>query len=290
MPLRIDAPRTLDPDERAEVRALAVAVEAGDGQPPLSDQALTQLASAAVQHRLARDAGRVVGYAQLDATSLEVAAEAGVADAVLAAAESGSPTGLRVWTHGRRSALIPVVEARGYRRERVLHQLRRPLTAPLPPAELPAGVRVRPFVVGADEQAWLGVNAAAFAGHAEQGRWSGADLAAREGEAWFDPGGFLLAARGDELLGFHWTKVHADGTGEVYVIGIAPSAQGLGLGPALLACGLRYLAGRGCPEVLLYVDDSNAAALRLYERFGFHSHDVDVQWRAPSPIAVPARR
>jgi mycothiol synthase len=54
------------------------------------------------------------------------------------------------------------------------------------------------------------------------------------------------------------------------------------LGPALLLRGLEYLRERGCADVLLYVDESNAAAMRLYERFGFTSFDVDVQWRAQS--------
>ena len=87
---------------------------------------------------------------------------------------------------------------------------------------------------GADEDAWLAVNAAAFAGHSEQGRWTRADLLAREAEPWFDPAGFLLAERENVLLGFHWTKVHADGMGEVYVLGVDPAAHGLGLGSALL--------------------------------------------------------
>jgi mycothiol synthase len=41
---------------------------------------------------------------------------------------------------------------------------------------------------------------------------------------------------------------------------------------------LRYLAGRGCAQVLLYVDGDNPTALRLYERAGFREHDLDVQW------------
>ena len=68
-------------------------------------------------------------------------------------------------------------------------------------------------------------------------------------EPWFDPAGFLLADRAGELLGYHWTKIHPDGLGEVYVLGIAPAAQGLGLGNALLVRGLRHLAGHGCPAV-----------------------------------------
>jgi mycothiol synthase len=100
-------------------------------------------------------------------------------------------------------------------------------------------------------------------------------------EAWFDPAGFFLAERDGALLGFHWTKVHPDGTGEVYVIGVAPGAQGSGLGRALLVHGLRHLAARGCKTVILYVEESNAAAMRLYQRIGFGSDNVDIQWAAP---------
>ena len=154
--------------------------------------------------------------------------------------------------------------------------------AQLPPdPPLTSDVTVRAFVPGVDDDAWLAVNAAAFATHAEQGKWTHADLAARLAEPWFDPAGFLLADRGGELLGYHWTKIHPDQLGEVYVLGVAPAAQGLGLGRALLVRGLRYLAERGCRAVLLYVDGDNAAAIALYERSGFSRDDVDVQWRGP---------
>jgi mycothiol synthase len=105
------------------------------------------------------------------------------------------------------------------------------------------------------------------------------DIKAREREEWFDPAGFLLAQRGTELLGFHWTKIHTPTLGEVYVLGISPAAQGMRLGSILLQRGLAHLAARGCTEVLLYVDDANAAALRLYERAGFTRYDEDVLWR-----------
>ena len=102
-------------------------------------------------------------------------------------------------------------------------------------------------------------------------------------EPWFDPAGFLLADRDGALLGFHWTKVHGlephdgdhdhDPIGEVYVLGIDPDAQGLGLGAALTRAGLRYLRGRGLSQVMLYVDESNARAVELYQRAGFRPVD-----------------
>jgi mycothiol synthase len=42
--------------------------------------------------------------------------------------------------------------------------------------------------------------------------------------------------------------------------------------------GLKHLADAGCTDVLLYVDDTNAGALRLYESVGFTRYDADTQW------------
>lgn len=293
--MAIEQAEFLDAATRAAVVALATSIEHRDGEPPLSDQALTRLGSPAVEHHLARQGDSLVGYAQVDAPSAEIAGDPESARALLghvlarvtgtaataSGATSAAQTRLLVWSHGQRSPLGPELAQRGFERARVLHQLRRPLTEPLPAAALAAGVTVREFAVGSDEDAWLRVNAAAFAGHAEQGRWTIEDLRAREAESWFDPHGFLIAERDEKMIGFHWTKVHADGVGEVYVLGIDPSAQGLGLGPALLVRGLDHLARGGSTEAMLYVDDDNAAAMRLYERIGFVHHDIDVQWAAP---------
>lgn len=268
------------PDEstRAAIRALAQRVEDEDGAPPLSDQALTRLGSPAVVHATVRLDGALVGYAQRDGAGAEVVAEPSAVGALL---DVVARPGLAVWSHGTRSRLAEPLAARGFARVRELYQLRREL-ADLPPVPpLAEGLLVRTFRPGVDDDAWLAVNAAAFAHHPEQGRWTRDDLAARIAESWFDPAGFLLAYRGVELLGYHWTKVHPDGAGEVYVLGVAPAAQGLGLGNALLVRGLRHLADRGCPYVLLYVDGDNPGAVRLYERAGFHRFDLDVQWLAP---------
>ena len=67
--------------------------------------------------------------------------------------------------------------------------------------------------------------------------------------------------------------------GEVYVLGIDPDAQGMRLGRALTDLGLAHLRGRGLGQVLLYVEEDNAAAVRLYEGRGFRRFAVDVSWR-----------
>ena len=63
--------------------------------------------------------------------------------------------------------------------------------------------------------------------------------------------------------------------GEVYVVGIAPDAQGGGLGRLLTLTGLHHLAGRGLGEVILYVEADNAPAVAVYERLGFTHAGAD---------------
>ena len=133
----------------------------------------------------------------------------------------------------------------------------------------PSGITVRSFVPGEDDAAWLRVNNRAFDNHPDQGDWVEATLQRRLAEPWFDPAGFLLAFDAEGLAGFCWTKVHEgepDGPlGEIYVIGVDPDRQGIGLGRALTVGGLEHLSrDRHCPTGMLYVDGANPPALGLY--------------------------
>jgi mycothiol synthase len=71
--------------------------------------------------------------------------------------------------------------------------------------------------------------------------------------------------------------------GEIYVLGVDPAAQGLRLGSVLTDLGLAHLRGQGLGSVLLYVEEDNAGAVRLYEGRGFRRSAVDVSWlRTPA--------
>ena len=288
----------LDADDVAAVTELVDEVTAADGVRPLSEHVMLHLRhggdAPARNFLLYDDDNTLVGYGHLDATDVVEGASGELAvrptarrhgygralvDAL--AADIAPQNRLRLWSHGSRSGAGELARAMGFKRERVLWQMRRSLFAPVPEPQWPSDVTVRTFIVGQDEKAWLEVNNRAFANLPDQGSWTIDDLRMREDEPWFDPSGFFMAERAGELVGFHWTKVHGhheehEPIGEVYVVGVDPSMQGQKLGPALTLRGLQYLRARGLSQVMLYVDEKNTNAIRTYERLGFAKWDVDV--------------
>lgn len=291
----IETRAALSPDQIEAVLALLAEAVRVDGQQAVSEQGRLQLRGGereGVSHLLLTSGGELVGYAQLEDTDPVEAPAAelvvhpsyrghGHGRALGSALLAASGKRLRVWAHGGHSAARHLAQVLGLTLFRELRQMRRPLTGPeLPEPVLPAGVSVRAFEPGRDDAAWLAVNAAAFAHHPEQGSLTQRDLDDRKAEPWFDPAGFFLAERDGELVGFHWTKVHAEERlGEVYVVGVAPGAQGGGLGKALTLIGLRHLAGQGLPAAMLYVDADNKAAVAVYEGLGFTTYETDLMYR-----------
>lgn len=274
----------MDTAEREEIAALLAHAAAADGRQAVSEQGRLALRSgrADVNHLTSRDEhGELLGYAQIDAEwNAELVVDParrrqGHGRALLRRTISSGAR--RLWAHGGHPGAVRLADEFGLELVRELRQLRRTGPAPAVPP-LPEGVTVRTFRPGQDEEAWLKVNAAAFAHHPEQGSWTRRDIEEREAESWFDPNGFFLAEREGELVGFHWTKVE-NGLGEVYVVGVSPTEQGSGLGKALTAIGLRHLGeDRGLSTVMLYVDADNPAALRVYEKAGFGVHEVDLMF------------
>jgi mycothiol synthase len=275
-----------------QVLALADRGEAADSVGPLSEHARLHLVRGGGPDLVARTPqGQVVGYAHLDGGDAELVVDPdhrrqGHGRALLAELErlvGPGSDGPRVWAHGDRPEAAGLAAAAGYRRVRELWRMQRSLTEPLPVTKPLEGLRLRAFRPGQDEDAWLSVNARAFAHHPEQGGWTRTDLAERESSDWFDPAGLLIAEdTSGAMAGFHWTKEHRDpGTtpiGEVYVLAVDPAYQGRGLAPALTAAGLEHLRSRGLTEVLLYVDGDNAAAIATYRRLGFERVAMDVMY------------
>jgi mycothiol synthase len=130
--------------------------------------------------------------------------------------------------------------------------------------------RIETFRMGADENAWLEANNAAFAGHPENGHMTRRDLESRMAQPWFDPEGFFVAWDGSEIAGSCWTKVHENGIGEIYVVGVVPGREGRGLGKTLVTHGLEYLhTKRHVANAMLFVESDNERATSLYAGLGF---------------------
>jgi mycothiol synthase len=297
--VRVSGP--LQPADADEVLDLVREAADADHVSPLSEHAMLSVRSGLdprARHVRLWDSGGLAGYGHLDPGDPADPAEGPAGEMVIRpsarrrglgralglalVAEAGGRE-LRVWAHGDLPAASALAAAAGFRRSRALWQMRRPLAPPLAEPQVPEGVSVRTFLVGQDEDAWVEVNHRAFARHPEQGSWLRADLELREREPWFDPDGFFLAERGTGLAGFHWTKVHrgqagSPSVGEVYVVGVDPGEQGTGLGRALTLIGLQYLRNQGLPEVMLYADEDNVAAIRLYESLGFAHSGTDVMF------------
>lgn len=275
MPVRRDPP-----DWEPLVRRVVAEATEVDGHSPLNEAALLDLAHHVFERATiyADDEGfALVHHGSLHLVVAPHARRQGRGTRLLEAAEGVTTA----WSHGDHPGAKALAKSHGFERVRELWQMRRP-AGPVQPA--PTDVTIRTFTPG-DEGAFLAANAAAFAEHPEQGALSLEDLRHRMAEPWFDPAGFFLAEEDGRLLGYHWTKLHPDGTGEVYVVGVTPAAQGRGLGRALVVHGLEFLQPR---DVVLYVESDNRPAIDLYLSLGFEHVASDAQyrkWTGPLPGA-----
>jgi mycothiol synthase len=288
-PLTVAVAAELTEPEVTGVLKLVADAEPIDHMRALNEAALLRLRRPhpTTKHLLISEHDDLVGYAQLESGTEWSAGQLlvspdhrqrGIGTLLLQRLLSESSSPLRVWAMGDAPAARALANAAGLTRQRELLIMERGLHDELPEPVVPAGVEIRTFVPGQDEQQWLRVNAAAFAGHPEQALIDSDDLADRMAEPWFDPKGFFVATINDTMVGFHWTKQHQDQLGEVYVLGITPSAAGRGLGKALLVTGLRSLQQRGCTRVELYVEADHQAAIELYLTYGFTTVNRDVMY------------
>jgi mycothiol synthase len=268
-----------EPDD--SVRALLVAAREADGTPEVDADGPLPREFRSGRHLLAHDGDTLVGYAHVDTAGDAFGNQ--IVELIVHPAHRNNGIGaalvdevltidspLRLWSHRDHPAAARIAESRNLARVRELLLMTLDNSVALPEPRWRDGVRVRTFVPGQDEEAMVAVNKRAFDWHPEQGLLTVADVEATEKESWFDPAGFFLAVdEDDKVIGYHWTKVHNDNTGEVYVVGVDPDAQGGGLGKALTLAGLHYLRALGVRETILYVESDNKPAVAVYTRLGF---------------------
>lgn len=282
------------PEDREAVAALLTRVEAADGHQPIGEHKYLMLFQGDPERVVGvidEEGSKLVAYVALTpnaepgwwAMELAVDPDHRSPDTFLTLFEAGvsevarrGGSAVRAWLFQPR--LNEVALRAGFIAERELLKLERRLPAgfqsELPDARLPDGMRLAPFEPGRDESAWLEVNNAAFVDHPENGRWTKEILEHRMGQTWFRPEDLLMAWEGSTPAGFCWCK-RVGGEGEIYVLAVAPSAQGSGLGRALVLQGLALMEQGGDHVAFLYVDADNQRALGLYRSLGFHTDHVD---------------
>jgi len=275
----------IDDDRRALLRGFLDAVHLVDGREPLSEyKAMRVDGGPETEERLVvADSGAIIGYGQAAWHSagegavghwgLEVVVAPerrgdGVESELIASLRGGlGDAAMLLWGSDRHVAAAAV--AGGWHLTRELNKMMRSLPLDCQ-HETSVGVSIARYRPEIDDEAWLEANNAAFSGHPENGALTVEDLRQRRRRLWFDPAGFLLAWEGDRVVGSCWTKLHDDGVGEIYMIGVIPEWSGRGLGTTLLCLGLDYLFIVGHAErAMLFVEGDNERATRLYEELGF---------------------
>jgi mycothiol synthase len=282
-------------------------VIAFDGVPPVGEHKYLKLhhPSEAARAVLAWEGERLIGYAQLLISGALATAEIVVCPSfrrhgigrdliarVEALAQEAGARDLKLWAYGALPASEAIARDRGIVPSRSLLQLELPLDD-LPSTRFPAGYTIRTFEPGRDNLDWLRLHNAVFAEHPENGTWSADDLAMRLRQPWFDAGDFLLAERGGKIVGFNWLKRVPEAPpdrpeGEIYIIGVADSERGRGLGRALALLGLHHLRAEGMLTCTLFVEADNAPALKLYRALGFSTRHTHRCYTVPLPVAASA--
>ena len=281
------------------VLRLAEEATAADGVAPLNEQSVLAVrhGTEGYRHHWLADGAELTGYAVVDPEgSGELVVHPSrrrqglgrrLLDTVL-----GEVPDAALWAHGDLPGAQALARSAGLRQTRELWQMALELGATRglsatrelsAGGELPApeGVGLRTFAVGQDEEAWVALNAAAFADHPEQGRMTVTDLEQRQAEPWWDPSLLWLAHeadRPDTLLASMWVKPSGQDA-EIYALGVSPQAQGRGLGGWLTAVALAEMERRGFRRATLYVEGDNTPAIRTYRRAGFDRTALDVQYR-----------
>ena len=161
----------------------------------------------------------------------------------------------------------------GYTAARRFARMLIDLQDPPLPAPLPAGVAIRGFRPGADDQAFHETVNEAFAehwGHLPEPfeRWRELTM----GSPRFDPTLWLVAEEHGEMVGVARCTWKVNDIGWVNDLGVHPRARKRGLALGLLTRAFAEFYSRGERQIGLGVDTANeTGATRLYERAGMHA-------------------
>ncbi|GCE20714.1 GNAT family N-acetyltransferase [Dictyobacter kobayashii] len=177
-----------------------------------------------------------------------------------------------VWTISTDEKRLKLLEQRSYRSVNTEWRMEIDLHESPLPLTWPAGITVRPFVAGQDEQVVHQLIQNAFQDLQDYEYESFEDW-----QAWafhrgpFNPALIPVVMSGTEAIGVAWCYAFSDGGAWIYQLAIAQAWRKQGLGLHLLRQSFYTLYQHGVRNVGLTVDLQNVTgAARLYERAGMH--------------------
>ena len=313
LPFTIERLARLDPETAGAIAEIAERAAVHDRHSPIGEHTFVRLAEgdADTFGLVARRDGACLGFAQATRypahgpLPCRLAAEllvdprergAGIGRALVGelleiAREAGARR-LDTWAHHADAAAVGLARALGMRPTRQLWQMALRLDSVAErhrAVPLPNGARIAPFREGQDERRLIELIRHAFREHPENAVFDADELATRATLPWFDPTAIFFAEEGREAarddalpLAAHWMKLDPP-TGEVYLLAVAPEAQGRGVGRAILLEGLAEMRRRGIEVAVLYVDAGNDAAIGLYRNTGFRFEHLDTCYSLEVP-------
>jgi mycothiol synthase len=187
------------------------------------------------------------------------------------ARERGAP-GIRTWVTRGDDARVALLAARGFRQVRTQWTMHRELPDPEAPGGEPAGIAIRTLAEHPDLEGVHAADQDAFAEHYgfapesfETWRALRVDADTHDDTQWF------VAVDGGEVVGY-LHQVSGGDIAQVAELGVRKPWRRRGVATALLRRSFADLAGRGEPEVTLWVDSENATgAVGVYERVGMRA-------------------
>lgn len=160
---------------------------------------------------------------------------------------------------------------------RYFWKLRHTNLVELPAPALPEGYAFRKFRQGIDEQAFLDLLNASFAGN-----WDFTPVSQDELERWkqrpdFNPRGCFFVTHGNEDVAVATVLLDRqqdvatmdDSTARIFEFGVLPAFRGKGIGYAILLKAAEFARANDLPVLELVVDGHDDHAKAMYERVGF---------------------
>ena len=170
---------------------------------------------------------------------------------------------------------IAWLTSQGWTHTRSAFDLIRRGTEPTGDPVWPAGVRLRPYRRGEDDEAvhrlvYVDAEFGAVPGHPDR------DLATWQKMFTAENVSGWVVERGDRPVGWIIGRVQDDGHGWVYQLAVATDERGTGLGRALLLHSFADLLAAGATGLGLAVQAANDRAIGLYRSVGL---DVEKEWQ-----------